>query len=179
MKRSAQVLRKMGRKRAPHAKRSIQQHTSLDICVPARQREGAIRRWWPSPGHGCTRQRGKIARDVAPKWPPRTSPDIYEKYAIASEWQPNVEGYTPIGSGSPYQDQYSCQLPCQSPQLITMFIIEGDIREFFPSGSIDFIGESRMVRVKFRAVSQNLVSKSIQIANLSREPWNLLWKYGN
>ena len=33
------------------------------------------------------------------------SPDIYEKYAIASEWQPNVEGYTPIGSGSPYQDQ--------------------------------------------------------------------------
>ena len=104
-RRSAQVKRREGRKHAPIAKRSTQHHTSLDICVPVRQRKGAKWRWWPSPGQEYTRQKGKIARDVASRWLPQTSPDIFKKYAIASEWHLNVEGYTPIGSGRSYQDQ--------------------------------------------------------------------------
>lgn len=41
-----------------------------------------------------------------------------------------------------------------------------------PAISVHLIGESRMIRIQFGAVRQNLVGKTIQIANASRKPWH-------
>ena len=56
-----------------------------------------------------------------------------------------------------------------SPQN-SLFVVEGDIRKVFPSGPVDGILESWMVRVQLMAVGQDLVGKVIQLLDVNRIP---------
>ena len=50
---------------------------------------------------------------------------------------------------------------------------EGDISKFFSSSAVNFISESRMIRIKFGSVGQNLICESIKLGDM------LLWVFNS
>ena len=50
---------------------------------------------------------------------------------------------------------------------------ECDISKFFSSSAVNFISESRMIRIKFRSVRQNLICESIKLGDM------LLWVFNS
>lgn len=50
-----------------------------------------------------------------------------------------------------------------------------DVSEFLSSCSVNGVREPRMIGIKFRAVRQDLIGKSIEVSNASGKPRNRLF----
>ena len=57
-------------------------------------------------------------------------------------------------------------------ETFILFVMKCDVCKFLATCTIDSISKSRMIGVKFGAVRQNLISKSIQVLNSSGKPRN-------
>ena len=49
---------------------------------------------------------------------------------------------------------------------------EGDISKFFSSSAVNFISESRMVRIKLGSVRENLICESIEFGDMLLQVFN-------
>ena len=59
-----------------------------------------------------------------------------------------------------------------SPFEYVLFIIKGDVREKLATFSVNRIRESRMIRVQFMPIRQNLIGELIQVFDWSGKPRN-------
>lgn len=102
--------------------------------------------------------------------------------------------YSTLGIGSPLKihriknyintrisasSRYTCKN--DSPYIVLcdrflllnlLFVMVGNISKVLPSGSVNLVGESWMVRVQLGTVRQNLVCESIQVPDAPRKPWD-------
>jgi len=54
----------------------------------------------------------------------------------------------------------------------TVLVSEGDVGKLLPSLAVDLVREAGMVGVEFRAICQDLMGETVQVADLAREPRN-------
>ena len=55
-----------------------------------------------------------------------------------------------------------------------MLVMKSNIGKLFSSGAINHIGKARMIRVKLRAIRQDLIGEPVQLGDVLREPWNVV-----
>lgn len=61
-------------------------------------------------------------------------------------------------------------------QRLAVSVMVGNVGKVLPASPVHRVRESRMIRIQFSAITQDLVSEPVQVTDTSREPWYSIYK---